>query len=118
MHLHELQHFFEYEPIFSEDPQFLVDEIKDLAAQYLPVSALEKIQKTYEFTKNAHEQTKRLSGEPYIVHPLRATVFLMSMKPDLPTIQTCILHDVIEDTDITYEQVKKEFSEEVAMLCE
>lgn len=118
MHVHELERYFDYEPIFSEDPQFLVEEIKDLASQYLPVQARDEIQKTYEFTKNAHEQTKRLSGEPYIVHPLRATIFLMSMKPDLPTIQTCILHDVIEDTDITYEDVKKHFSEEVANLCE
>ncbi len=118
MHVQELERYFDYEPIFSEDPQFLVEEIKDLASQYLPVQARDVIQKTYEFTKNAHEQTKRLSGEPYIVHPLRATIFLMSMKPDLPTIQTCILHDVIEDTDITYEDVKKHFSEEVAVLCE
>lgn len=118
MHLRELQHFFEYEPIFSEDPQFLVDEIKELAAPYLSPDALDKIQKTYEFTKNAHDQTKRLSGEPYIVHPLRATLFLMTMKPDLPTIQTCIMHDVIEDTDITYDEVKKHFGKEVADLCE
>lgn len=118
MHLNELQQFFDYEPIFSEDPQFLVDEIKDLAVQYLPVENLPLIQKTYEFTKSAHDTTKRLSGEPYIVHPLRATLFLMSMKPDLPTIQTCILHDVIEDTDITYDDVKKEFGAEVANLCE
>lgn len=118
MHLNELQHFFDYEPIFSEDPQFLVDEIKDAAAQYLTAEHLDAIQKTYEFTKNAHEQTKRLSWEPYIVHPLRATLFLMTMKPDLPTIQTCILHDVIEDTEITFDDVKKEFWAEVANLCE
>lgn len=118
MHLNELQQFFDYEPIFSEDPQFLVDEIKDLAVQYLPVDQIHIIQKTYEFTKHAHEAGKRLSGEPYIVHPLRATLFLMSMRPDMPTIQTCILHDVIEDTAITYDDVKKEFGTEVANLCE
>ncbi len=118
MHLKELQHFFDYEPIFSEDPQFLVDEIKELAAQYLPAKHLKEIQRTYEFTKKAHQEGKRLSGEPYIVHPLRATLFLMLMKPDLPTIQTCILHDVIEDTPITYEDVEKEFGDEVAELCE
>lgn len=118
MHLNELQQFFDYQPIFSEDPQFLVDEIINLAVQYLPAESWQDIQRTYEFTKNAHEQTKRLSGEPYIVHPLRATLFLMSMKPDLPTIQTCILHDVIEDTEITYDDVKKEFGKEVANLCE
>lgn len=118
MHLHELQHFFDYEPIFSEDPQFLVDEIKDIAAQYLPGEYLSEIQRTYEFTKKAHAAWKRLSGEPYIIHPLRATLFLMLMKPDLPTIQTCILHDVIEDTPITFTDVKKVFGEEVAVLCE
>ena len=118
MHLNELQHFFDYEPIFSEDPQFLVDEIKDIAAQYLAPEHLQTIQRTYEFTKKAHSADKRLSGEPYIVHPLRSTLFLMTMKPDLPTIQTCILHDVIEDTDISFDDVKKEFGNEVAILCE
>ena len=61
MHLQELQQFFDYEPIFSEDPQFLVDEIKKIASEYLSPEHMDAIQHTYEFTKNAHEQTKRLS---------------------------------------------------------
>jgi (p)ppGpp synthase/HD superfamily hydrolase len=60
----------------------------------------------------------RLSGEPYIVHPVKSTEFLMHMKPDVATIQTCLLHDIIEDTPITYEEVEAEFGTEVATLCQ
>lgn len=80
--------------------------------------AKKKIQETYEFAAKAHDDVRRLSGERYIVHPLRATLILMDIKPDLATIQACILHDVIEDTDITYEDIKKEFGEEIANLCQ
>ncbi|MDO4713522.1 MAG: HD domain-containing protein [bacterium] len=72
----------------------------------------------YHFTKNAHAGVKRLSGEPYIIHPLKATLFLMELKPDLESIQSCIMHDVIEDTPITYEEIAAEFGEEVANICE
>jgi GTP pyrophosphokinase len=49
---------------------------------------------------------------------LRATQILLTLKPDAVTIQACILHDVIEDTDITYDDICKNFGEEVANLCE
>jgi GTP pyrophosphokinase len=52
------------------------------------------------------------------VHPLLATIFLMSIKPDLNTIAACILHDVIEDTEYTYDDIKNKFNEDVAELCE
>jgi (p)ppGpp synthase/HD superfamily hydrolase len=48
----------------------------------------------------------RLSGDPYISHPVAATAILMQIKPDIATIQACFLHDVIEDTDFTYDDIK------------
>lgn len=60
----------------------------------------------------------RLSGEPYIVHPLQATLFLMDIKPDLATIQTCLLHDVIEDCNVTQDDIDRVFGPEVGELCE
>ena len=51
----------------------------------------------------------RLSGDPYISHPVAATSILLSIKPDIATIQACFLHDVIEDTELTYEDIKEEF---------
>lgn len=113
----ELQQFFDYQPVFG-DTQVLVDEIIARASKYLQLKDLQTIQQTYEFAKAAHGEWVRLSWEPYIVHPLQATLFLMDVKPDLPTIQACILHDVIEDTAISPEDVGKTFWAEVANLCE
>lgn len=118
MNISEIQAFFDYQPVFDEKPQFLVDQIKQIASSYLKSQQLDGIQKAYEFALKSHEAGVRLSGESYIVHPLKATLFLMDIKPDLATIQTCILHDVIEDTDVTYDDVKNIFGEEVAELCE
>jgi GTP pyrophosphokinase len=69
----------------------------------------EEIFKAYNYAKQAHSNQKRLSGEPYIVHPVEATLYLMNLKPDIYTIQACLLHDVIEDTDKTAEDIKKDF---------
>ncbi len=77
-----------------------------------------EIFKAYEYAKQAHKEQKRLSWEPYITHPVEATLFLMKLKPDIYTIQACLLHDVIEDTPKTAEDIKKEFWETVAFLCE
>lgn len=76
------------------------------------------ISKAYEYAKEAHKPQKRLSGEPYINHPVEAAQILMTLSPDMETIQACLLHDVIEDTDITAEDIRKEFGEEVLFLCE
>ena len=118
MHVNHLQDFLDYKPVFDDKPQQIVDEIISLAEKYLPKKDIANIQPTYEFAKSAHETWKRHSGEPYIVHPLKATIFLLAIKPDISTIQACILHDVIEDTEIPYETILKEFWKDVADLCE
>jgi GTP pyrophosphokinase len=116
MHLKQLQTFFAYEP-HTEDPQVLVEDIVHQARRYLTSEQCEDIYTTYEYARQAHGTQKRLSGEEYIVHPLKATLFLMDMKPDLASIQACILHDVIEDTPLTYDDIHDTFSKEVAILC-
>jgi len=118
MNLKEIDKFFSYQPFFDADPNTLVEEIKGIASQYLGDEVWEHIEKAYMFAQKAHGKIVRLSGEPYIVHPLKATLFLMEIKPDLASIQACILHDVIEDTPITYEDIEKKFNKEVADLCE
>ncbi len=77
-----------------------------------------EIKKAYLYARDAHEWQYRLSGDPYILHPVEATMMLLSLKPDIYTIQTCLLHDVIEDTPKTAEDIKEEFWQEVAFLCE
>ncbi len=98
-----------------------VENIISQACKYLscPKTEIKKdIKKAYEFAKKAHDGQKRLSWEPYIIHPVEATNFLLSLKPDIQTIQACLLHDVIEDTEVTAEEVEKEFGKNVRFLCE
>ena len=78
----------------------------------------ERIWSTYVFAREAHHGQMRKSGEPYIVHPLRACKLLLHLKPDLVTIQSCILHDVIEDTHRTKADIALAFWDEVAIICE
>lgn len=117
MDIERLEEFLNYQPIFEEDPQFLLHQIKKEVSEYMPYEKISKIDHAYEFAKHAHWNQKRLSWEPYFVHPIKSTQFLMKIKPWIKSIQTCILHDVIEDTEFTYEDIKKEFWEEVANLC-
>lgn len=117
--LEAMEDFLSYdEEDSSNDDVKIMEQIIHTASKYLPEEDIRKIQKAYIYAAQAHLGQKRLSGEDYIVHPLRATQILLTLKPDAVTIQTCILHDVIEDTDITYEDVKSEFGQEVADLCE
>lgn len=77
----------------------------------------DEIRKAYVYSKNAHEWQFRLSWDPYIIHPVEATLLLLEIKPDIATIQACLLHDVIEDTPKTYDDIKESFWKEVADLC-
>lgn len=77
----------------------------------------ESIIQAYDFAKQAHKWVTRLSWEPYISHPVAASEILLSLYPDIATIQACFLHDVIEDTDFTYEDILEVFGKDVADLC-
>ncbi len=76
------------------------------------------IQKAYEIANSAHEGQKRLSGEPYIMHPLSVAIILASLGMDQASVIAALLHDTVEDTTLTYDQVKKEFGETIADLVE
>lgn len=69
----------------------------------------EAIKKAYEYAKKAHRDQSRLSGEPYINHPVEAAKILITLTPDIETIQACFLHDVIEDTEKTSEDITRDF---------
>ncbi|MFK7780231.1 MAG: RelA/SpoT family protein, partial [Candidatus Gracilibacteria bacterium] len=99
-----------------------VDKIVKKVSKYMVNLNIEYIRKeifkAYEYTKEAHEGQVRLSGDPYLIHPVKSVEILLSLKPDLYTIQACFLHDVIEDTPKTKDDIKEGFGEEVAFLCE
>jgi RelA/SpoT family (p)ppGpp synthetase len=92
----------------------LIDQIKS----YNRFLNSESLNKAYNFAMQAHQNQKRDEGVPYIIHPVAVAKILTDLKLDSATITTGLLHDTIEDTNVTYETVKKEFGEEVANLVE
>ena len=78
----------------------------------------ETLDKAYNFAVKAHENQKRYSGDPYVIHPVAVANILTELKLDSATIATGLLHDTIEDTHATYQTIKDEFGEEVADLVE
>ncbi len=79
---------------------------------------LSKIITSYEFAAKAHEGQKRSSGQPYIIHPLAVAYILLELGMDTDTICAALLHDVVEDTPVTTEEVRKKFGQDVAMLVD
>ncbi len=76
------------------------------------------IKKAFCMAKKAHEHQKRFSGEPYFSHPIAATKILLQIQPDIETICACLLHDVIEDTATTADEIENEFGSNIRFLCE
>ncbi len=95
----------------------IVDQVTKYMTYYDRTYIKSEIFKAYEYAKEAHIDQKRHSWEPYIIHPVEATLYLMKLKPDIFTIQACLLHDVIEDTPKTAEDIRKDFWETVEFLC-
>lgn len=98
--------------VYSID--ILMQKILDGDKQY----DLNKIVKSYEFSAEAHKEQKRDSGEPYIIHPLAVSFILLELGMDTDTICAAMLHDVVEDTDTSLDELKKLFGEDVAMLVD
>ncbi|MFN3605101.1 MAG: RelA/SpoT family protein [Leptonema sp. (in: bacteria)] len=107
------------ESIFSSNYSNILKQILETIKKHNPKISekeLEVVKKAYFLAEEAHKNQKRLSGEPYILHPLTVALYLAEMHMDIPTIAAGLLHDVIEDTTYTEDYIKKEFSEEIAKL--
>lgn len=92
--------------------------LKELIIKYNPDSDMSLIEKAYKFSTKAHKGQERVSGDPYIIHPVEVGCLLAELEMDDSSIIAGILHDTIEDTSLTYDQIKKEFSEEIAELVD
>ncbi len=79
---------------------------------------METIQKAYEIAKTAHEGQFRDSGDPYIIHPLEVASIVVDLGMDSESVEAALLHDVVEDTDVTLPQIEKQFGKEVALLID
>ncbi len=92
----------------------LVEKIKE----YNPRGDISLVEKAYLVSKTAHDGQQRLSGEPFITHPVEVAFILAEMELDITSIVAALLHDVVEDTAYTLEHVKENFGDEVAVLVE
>jgi GTP pyrophosphokinase len=98
--------------------EVLYNQLIDTITKYHPSSDVSLIEKAYKIASKAHEGQKRKSGEPYIIHPVCVAIILAEMELDKETIVAGILHDVVEDTVMTEEEIAHEFSDEVALLVD
>ena len=93
-------------------------DILEKVKSYNPNADLEQINRAYVYSAKAHAGHVRQSGEPYLIHPLDVAMILSEMKMDVTTILVGLLHDTVEDTDVTREDLEKQFGEEVGFLVE
>ncbi len=100
------------------DPDTLYQELINSVRKYHPSDDISMIEKAYHVAEKAHRGQKRRSGEPYIIHPLCVAIILADLELDKETIMAGLLHDVVEDTDVTMEDLKEQFGEEVAQLVD
>ena len=108
----------ELELVHDSEPLLTIEDLCFAASNYLETKPVDDIRRAYYFAKEAHEGQTRRSGEPYITHPLAVAHVLTMMHMDNECIMAGLLHDVIEDTDVSREALAIEFSEEVALLVD
>ncbi len=101
---------------FSHEKDLTVEELIQRIKNYHKEVDEPLITKAYEFAAHAHRHQKRSSGEPYIIHPLNVSATLAKLKMDEETIVAGLLHDVVEDCDITPEEIEREFSNSIAQI--
>lgn len=99
-------------------PDELFQDLITHIHQYHPSTDTTIIEKAYRVASEAHKDQKRKSGEPYIIHPLCVGIILAELEMDKETIAAGILHDVVEDTVMTVDELSQEFSPEIALLVD
>lgn len=99
-------------------PEAIYEKLINRIRSYHPSDDLSMVEKAYKLAKEAHEGQLRKSGEPYIIHPLQVAYILADLELDIESITAGILHDVVEDTDYTLEDIERLFNKEVALLVD
>ena len=102
----------------AEKPLKSLDDLLNKIQSYHPSADLKIVQKAYEFSEKLHSGQIRRSGEAYISHPLNVAAILADLQLDLDSIITGLLHDTVEDTHVTTEDIKREFGETIAALVD
>ena len=102
----------------SKDKNRTIEDIIEKTKSYLAQEDVDFIYRAYEFAKLAHIDQYRKSGEPYIIHPIQVAGILVDLEMDHETIAGGLLHDVVEDTETSLEEIEAAFNSEVAMLVD
>ena len=102
----------------ADESRFLISDLCGMLESYLDKEQVQEVYRAYLFGAEAHEGQHRLSGEPYIYHPIAAARILAELRLDHKSIIAAILHDVIEDTPIAKEQIESAFGADVAELVD
>lgn len=97
---------------------YLFESLKQQISEYLEAEQVAQVERAYIASRDAHEGQTRSSGEPYVTHPVAVTRILADMRLDHEALMAALLHDVIEDTDLTKEDLAEQFNETVAELVE
>lgn len=100
------------------EPEVLYKQLIDKVKKYHPSAEISQIEKAFNIANTAHKGQLRKSGEPYIIHPLCVALILADLELDKETIIGGLLHDVVEDTVMTAEEITKEFGKEVALIVD
>ncbi len=114
----ELRHYDVSSPADFTSPEELYERLKKSITAYHPSSDLELVEKAYKLAYEAHKDQKRKSGEPYIIHPICVALILAELELDIESIVAGILHDVVEDTVVTEEELEHMFGTEIALLVD
>lgn len=101
-----------------KEPEDTYAKLMAQVKTYLSEEDIELVERAYRFAKKAHEGQYRKSGEPYINHPTEVAYILSDIRMDAQTVAAALLHDTVEDTDVTREEIAEEFSEEIAALVD
>lgn len=101
-----------------QDPEELYRALVARVRKYHPSADISMIEKAYRLGREAHKEQVRKSGEPYIIHPLWVGIILADLEMDKETIVAGMLHDAVEDTEMTLDDITREFGEEVALLVD
>ena len=112
----EIRERLKTEKMDPENPDVLYLQLVDAIRKYHPSDDISLVERAYRLADEAHGGVKRKSGEPYIIHPLHVAIILAELQLDKESIAAGLLHDVVEDTKYSYEDIEAMFSTEIADL--
>jgi GTP pyrophosphokinase len=95
-----------------------MEQLLDKASTYMKQQDLQRVREAYEFAEEAHRGQTRKSGEPYILHPVAVAEILVQMQMDVVTVMAALLHDVVEDTTVTLDDLRRRFGDTLAGLVD